>query len=76
MTLEVLACFSDSECFDHFLFMCIGECVPIREKILDMNIKTSACFFILITVCILKLNAVSNVCIYMYYVSDKYIWGS
>ena len=45
MTPEVLACFSQSECFSHFLFMCIGECVPIGEKILDMNIKTSVCFF-------------------------------
>ena len=44
MTQEVLACFSDSECFYHFLFMClicIGECVSVMEKILVMNIKTS-----------------------------------
>ena len=44
MTPEVLACFSDSECFYHFLFMCltcIGECVSVMEKILVMNIKTS-----------------------------------
>ena len=44
MTLEVLACFSDSECFYHFLFMClicIGECVSVMEKILVLNIKTS-----------------------------------
>ena len=44
MTMEVLACFSDSECFYHFLFMClicIGECVSVMEKILVMNIKTS-----------------------------------
>ena len=60
MTPEVLACFSDSECFYHFLFMCIGECVPIREKILDMNIKTSVCFFLMNTLCILRFNAVSN----------------
>ena len=33
-----------------FLFMClicIGECVPLRDVILDMNIKTSVCFFIM-----------------------------
>ena len=44
MTQEVLACFSDSECFYYFLFMClicIGECVSLMEKILVMNIKTS-----------------------------------
>ena len=44
MTPEVLACFSESECFYHFLFMClicIGECVSVMEKILVMNIKTS-----------------------------------
>ena len=50
MTLEVLACFSDIEHFYHFLFISlisIGECVSVREKILDMNIKTSVCFFIM-----------------------------
>ena len=44
MTPKVLACFSESECFYHFLFMClicIGECVSVMEKILVMNIKTS-----------------------------------
>ena len=44
MTQEVLACFSDSEYFYHFLFMClncIGECFSVMEKILVMNIKTS-----------------------------------
>ena len=44
MTPEVLAYFSDSECFYHILFMClicIGECVSVMEKILVMNIKIS-----------------------------------
>ena len=44
MTPEVLACFSDSECFYHSLFMCllyIGECVSVMDKILVLDIKTS-----------------------------------
>ena len=49
LTVEVLPCFGYSECFFyHYLFMClisIGKCVPVREKIFDMNIKTSVCLF-------------------------------
>ena len=33
-------CFSDSECFYHFLFMClicIGECVPLRDVMLRLE---------------------------------------
>ena len=47
-TVEGLACSSDSECFYHFLFMClifIGECGPVGRKYLIWTSKYQYAFY-------------------------------